>query len=341
MLPHSPLVAKEEAERLLSEARGGRVLVVGDAMLDVYLTGSVDRVSPEAPVPVVRVESEVAAPGGAANVAAGVAALGGECRLVAAVGADESAGRLAERLDQAGVGSDDLVQMAGRPTTRKTRILARHQQMLRVDHEDPAPMAEEDHRRLASRALEAVDWADALVIEDYDKGVVNGALSRRLLARAREKGIPSVVDPKLRHFFDFPGTTVFKPNARELAAALGLEKEPRDEVTLHPLLDRLKCDCLLLTLGEEGMLLVEPSAETRLLPPEAREVFDVTGAGDTVTAVLAVCLLAGASVSQAAYLANLAAGLEVTRLGAVPVTTSELMQALDGRNVDGTTGSTS
>ncbi len=326
----------EEAQRFLSAARDRRVLVVGDAMLDVYLAGSVDRVSPEAPVPVVRVESEVAAPGGAANVATGVAALGAECRLVAAVGADESAAALSERLAAAGVGADDLISMSGRPTTRKTRILARHQQMLRVDHEDPAPMAAEDHQRLANRALDAVDWADALVIEDYDKGVVTGDLARELLHRARVKGIPSVVDPKLRHFFDFPGATVFKPNARELAAALGLEREPRDEVTLRPLLDRLKCDCLLLTLGEEGMLLVEPSAGTRLLPPEAREVFDVTGAGDTVTSVLAVCLPAGATVGQAAYLANLAAGIEVTRLGAVPVTANELVQALLGRSADRT-----
>ncbi|MBT8461873.1 MAG: hypothetical protein KJO44_05055 [Gemmatimonadetes bacterium] len=330
----SPFVAKEEAQRFFSAARDGRVLVVGDAMLDVYLSGSVERVSPEAPVPVVRVDSEVAAPGGAANVATGVAALGVECRLVAAVGTDDSATVLSERLAAGEVSPDDLIPMSGRPTTRKTRILARHQQMLRVDHEDPEPMTPQDHQRLAQRALDAVDWADALVIEDYDKGVITGDLARELLRRARAKGIPSVVDPKLRHFFDFPGTTVFKPNARELAAALGLEKEPRDEVTLHPLLDRLKCDCLLLTLGEEGMLLVEPSADTRLLPPEAREVFDVTGAGDTVTAVLAVCLLAGATVGHAAYLANLAAGIEVTRLGAVPVTADELVQALHRRSAE-------
>lgn len=317
------------------------MLVVGDAMLDVYLRGSVDRISPEAPVPVVQVDSETLAPGGAANVARGVAALGAECRLVSAVGSDDSATALAERLEEAGVSSDDLVPVPDRPTTRKTRIMARHQQMLRVDQEDPAPLAEADHGLVARRALEAIEWADALVIEDYDKGVVTGALSRDLLSRAGARGIPSVVDPKLRHFFDFPGTTIFKPNARELAAALGLEKEPRDEVTLHPLLARLQCDCLLLTLGEEGMLLVEPSAETRLLPPETREVFDVTGAGDTVTAVLAVCLLAGASVGQAAYLANLAAGIEVTRLGAVPVTAAELVQAAARRNSDKTTGSTS
>ena len=288
-----------------------------------------DRISPEAPVPVVRVESETSAPGGAANVAMGVAALGARCRLIAAVGEDESASQLAAGLVATGIDAADLVSIPGRPTTRKTRILARHQQMLRVDREDPAPMAEEQHRKLAAVALEAIEWAEALVIEDYDKGVVTGSLSRALLSRARERGIPSVVDPKLRHFLDFPGATVFKPNARELAAALGLERSPRDESALHPLLARLECDCLLVTLGDEGMLLVEPESDTRLLPPEAREVFDVTGAGDTVTAVLSVCLLAGASIGQAAYLANLAAGIEVTRLGAVPVTAAELLEELN------------
>jgi D-beta-D-heptose 7-phosphate kinase/D-beta-D-heptose 1-phosphate adenosyltransferase len=209
-----------------------------------------------------------------------------------------------------------------------------------VDREDPAPFPEEAHQRLSDRALEAVEWAEVLVIQDYDKGVVTGTLSRDLLARARARGIPSVIDPKLRHFFEFPGATIFKPNARELAAALGLEREPRDEATLLPLLDRLECECLLLTLGEEGMLLVESSAGTRLLPPETREVFDVTGAGDTVTSVLSVCLLAGASVGEAAYLANLAAGIEVTRLGAVPVTVADLVQALTKRSADQPSGST-
>lgn len=330
--PEDHIVTLEEATGFLESARGGRVLVVGDAMLDVYVAGSVDRVSPEAPVPVVHVEGEERAPGGAANVAMGVAALGGWCRLVASVGGDEAAERLAAGLREAGVGSEDLVAVPGRPTTRKTRILARHQQMLRVDREDPSPMPARDHQRLAERALEALEWADALVIEDYDKGVVTGQLSRELLARARARDIPSVVDPKLRHFFDFPGATVFKPNERELAAALGLEQAPRKEAELHPLLARLGCECLILTLGEEGMLLVEPAAETRLLPPETREVFDVTGAGDTVTSTLAMCLLAGASLGQAAYLANLAAGIEVTRLGAVPVSAQDLLKELRKRD---------
>lgn len=323
---------REQATRFLDHARGGRVLVVGDAMLDVYLSGSVDRVSPEAPVPVVRVESERSAPGGAANVAMGVAALGCTCRLVAATG-DDPAGRvLADHLEAAGVSGADLVAVPERPTTRKTRIVARQQQMLRVDHEDPAPLEGESQARLAGRAMEALDWADALVIEDYDKGVLRGELSRALIAGARERGIPSVVDPKLRHFFDFPGVTVFKPNARELAAALGLERAPRDQHTLQPLLERLGCDCLLLTLGGEGMLLVEPGEDTQLLPPLAREVFDVTGAGDTVTAAVAVSLLGGAGVREAAYLANLAAGIEVTRLGAVPVTASDLLAEVRGQD---------
>ena len=176
--------------------------------------------------------------------------------------------------------------------------------------------------------MDAVEWADALVIEDYDKGVVTPRLSRALLDRAAERAIPSVVDPKLRHFFDFSGATVFKPNARELAAAMGLERAPRRDEHLRPLLDRLGCQSLLLTLGEEGMVLIERERGTVLLPPEAREVYDVTGAGDTVTAVLAVSLLAGASLSRAADLANFAAGIEVTHLGAVPVARGELLAAL-------------
>ena len=328
-MPAHPLpLTLEDSTRFLDAARDGKVLVVGDAMLDVYLTGTVTRVSPEAPVPVVRVESERAAPGGAANVAMGVAALGARCRLVAAVGDDETAADLRLLLAAADVPTDDLVAIAGRPTTRKTRILAQHQQMLRVDHEDPVSLTAEEQDPLFDRAMRAIDWADALVIEDYDKGVVSPRLSRALLERAQAKGIPSVVDPKLRHFFDFTGVAVFKPNARELAAAMGLEKEPRDEQRLRPLLERLGCDTLLLTLGEEGMLLIGREQELRSLPPEAREVFDVTGAGDTVTAVLTVAMLGGATVAQAADLANFAAGVEVTHLGAVPVTREELLAAL-------------
>ncbi len=333
---HPLPVTADEAGRILDAARDGRVLVVGDAMLDVYFTGAVDRISPEAPVPVVRVEEEHAAPGGAANVALGCVALGATCRLVAAVGGDPTGEELAAGLESAGVSSDDLISIAGRPTTRKTRILARHHQMIRVDREDPSPLERPARASIAARAVEALEWADALVIEDYDKGVVTGDLSRTLLARARERGIPSVVDPKLRHFFEFPGARVFKPNARELAAAMGLERPPRNAEEIVPLMERLGCDNLLLTLGDEGMMLVDETGGARLFRPETHEVFDVTGAGDTVTAVLALALLTGASVADAADLANFAAGIEVTRLGAVPVNREDLLQGLARRRPDTT-----
>ncbi len=182
---------------------------------------------------------------------------------------------------------------------------------------------------LRERALEALESADVLVLEDYDKGVLSPDLPGALLAAANSLGIPSIVDPKLRHFFDFRGAYIFKPNVRELAAALGLERAPRDDEDLLPLLDRLGCENFLLTLGEEGMLLLSrDGGRTCRIPSRAREVFDVTGAGDTVIATLAVALISRPELNAAAALANIAAGIEVSRLGAVPVTRGELLEEL-------------
>jgi rfaE bifunctional protein kinase chain/domain len=329
---HQAFLDMTQGRELLDAARDGNVLVVGDAMLDRYIMGSVERISPEAPVPVLRVEAESTALGGAANVAAGVVALGARCRLVATIG-DDAAGRsLADLLGSHGVGVEDLVLDPQRPTTQKTRIIARHQQVLRVDRETVAPPEAGLSSALRERALEALESADVLVLEDYDKGVLSPDLPAVLLEEARRRGIPSIVDPKLRHFFDFKGAYVFKPNVRELAAALGLERAPKDEEDLLPLLDRLGCDNLLLTLGEEGMLLLsrDGGGECRI-PSRAREVFDVTGAGDTVIAVLAAALIGRPELAMAAALANVAAGIEVSRLGAVPVTRDELLEELARR----------
>lgn len=321
-----------QARELLDTARRGTVLVVGDAMLDRYLSGSVDRISPEAPVPVVRVEEERTALGGAANVAAGVLALGARARLVTVVGDDPAGGELRAGLAALGIDPADAVIDAGRPTTRKTRILARHHQMLRVDHETVEPVDGAAAAALRERALAALEDSDVLVLEDYDKGVLSPALTRTLLTEAAARGIPSIVDPKLRHFFDFRDAFLFKPNVRELAAALGAERAPRDEATLRPLMDRLGCRHLLVTLGEEGMLLVSRERDGVVrIPSRAREVFDVTGAGDTVVATLSVALVSRPDVQVAAALANVAAGLEVSRLGAVPVTREELLEELDRR----------
>lgn len=329
---HQALLDMTQARELLDAARGGNVLVVGDAMLDRYVTGSVERISPEAPVPVLRVEAESTALGGAANVAAGVVALGARCRLVATIGNDAAGQSLQGLLESSGVGAADLVLDQERPTTQKTRIIARHQQVLRVDRETVAPPNADLSSALRERALEALQTASVLVLEDYDKGVLSPDLPAMLLDEARRRNIPSIVDPKLRHFFDFRGAYVFKPNVRELAAALGLERAPRNENDLLPLLDRLGCENLLLTLGEEGMVLLSrDGGGIRRIPSRAREVFDVTGAGDTVIATLAVGLVGRSDLATAAALANVAAGIEVSRLGAVPVTRDELLEELARR----------
>lgn len=327
-------LSPRRASELLDES--ARILVVGDCMLDHYMTGRVDRISPEAPVPVVRVEEEWKALGGAANVAAGVVALGGGCRVVGAVGGDEAAGEARSLLEEAGIDPSGLIVDESRPTTVKSRVLARHQQMLRIDRESDGPLPAPVREAAVEAALERLDWADVVALVDYDKGVLSEGVGREILREAYDRGVPTVVDPKLRSFFDFPRSFLFKPNDDELAAALGAERAPRDEAALEEVRRRLECRHLLITLGEEGMLLVsEDEGDTHHIPSEAREVFDVSGAGDTVTAVLSVALSAGAGtadvagVVDAAALANQAAGIEVSHLGAVPVGRSELLGALE------------
>lgn len=326
------LSARRAAELLEGSAR---VLVVGDCMLDHYMTGRVNRISPEAPVPVVRVEDEWKALGGAANVAAGIVALGASCRVVGAVGDDEAGGEARALLEEAGIDASDLVTDESRPTTVKSRVLARHQQMLRIDRESDGPLHAPAREAILDAALEGLPWADVVALVDYDKGVLSDGVGREIAREADDRGVPSVVDPKLRSFFDFPRAFLVKPNDDELAAALGAERSPRDEASLEEVRRRLECRHLLITLGEEGMVLVsEEEGGMRRIPSEAREVFDVSGAGDTVTAVLAVALCSGsgahdaAGVADAAALANHAAGIEVSHLGAVPVGRSELLDAL-------------
>lgn len=336
-----PLPDPDAAAHLLDEAGDATVLVVGDAMLDRYVSGRVDRISPEAPVPVVRVEDDREAAGGAANVAVGVAALGPRCRLVATVGRDRDAGRLADLLDGAGVDPDGLVADPDRPTTVKSRVLARHQQMLRVDRESADPLGAAVQERVLERALGELDDVDVVALVDYDKGVLAGDIGRRIVAAARERGVPSVVDPKLRSFFAYDGAHLFKPNGNELAGALGREDPPLGEGALREVRRRLGCRYLLVTLGEEGMILVgEADRRIARIPSEAREVYDVSGAGDTVTAVLSAALGGGQEVVDAAVLANFAAGLEVSHLGAVPVGRDELLEALGRAGPAGDAGPT-
>jgi D-glycero-beta-D-manno-heptose-7-phosphate kinase len=321
-------ISRERLAQLLDGARGRRVTVVGDAMLDVYLRGDVDRISPEAPVPVVRVRERRYALGGAANVAQNVAALGARCDLVAAVGADRGGETLQEMLREIDADSGSLVEVA-RPTTTKTRVVARSQQLVRVDEEDDADLTGEEVDRLLAVAERALADADALVLEDYNKGVLVPAVISRTIDAARARGIPIIVDPKYRNFFLFRGATVFKPNRRELEAALGAAVDLEHPEALPDTFRRLGVDYLLLTLGERGMALLAAAGPVRRVPTVAREVYDVVGAGDTVTAYLAATLAAGGTAEEAAVIANFAAGVEVGKLGAATVTPDEVLDAYD------------
>ncbi|MDQ3949866.1 MAG: D-glycero-beta-D-manno-heptose-7-phosphate kinase [Gemmatimonadota bacterium] len=321
-------IARDRLAALLDAARDRRVIVVGDAMLDVYLRGDVERISPEAPVPVVRVRERRYALGGAANVAHNVAALGAQCELVAAVGADRGGEILRTMLREIDAEGSALIEV-DRPTTTKTRVVARSQQLGRVDEEDDADLSGEEVDRLLAAIHSAIDRGDALVLEDYNKGVLVPRIIAAAVGTARQRGIPVVVDPKYRNFFLYRGATVFKPNRRELEAALGAAVDIEHPEALPETFRRLGVDHLLLTLGERGMALLAPDGSVRRVPTVAREVYDVVGAGDTVTAYLAAVLAAGGTVGEAAVIANYAAGVEVGKLGAATVTADEVVEAYD------------
>ena len=312
---------------LVAAIRGVRVLVVGDAMLDRHLIGDTDRLSPEAPVPVVRIGQRRTTPGGASNVAVGVTAAGGTCTLVAAVGADSAGSELRGALQAARV-RDLTLLVNDRPTTTKTRVIARGQLVVGSDQERTADPRPEDLSQLAAAAADVLSEVQVLVFQDYDKGVCATPLIRLLIGAARERGIPVIVDPKFRHFFDYMGCTVFKPNRRELMAALGPGNDLRREQVLAAARARIGAEQLLITLGADGMLLVTADGKPRHIASRAREVFDISGAGDTVTAWVAMGLAAGAPLLEAARLAAVAAGVAVGKRGVVPVSAAEVLAAL-------------
>jgi len=328
------LIERARLEHLLAGARSRRIAVVGDAMLDVYLRGDVDRISPEAPVPVHRVRDRVLALGGAANVAQNVAAIGCRSELVAVVGNDPSARQLEELLATRDCETRGLVSV-DRPTTTKTRIVARSQQLLRIDEEHDEDCAPADVARILDHVATAIASADALILEDYNKGVLVPAVIETSIAQARARGIPIIVDPKYRNFFSYQGATVFKPNRRELEAALGAAVDLSHAAALPSLVARLGVESVLLTLSEHGMALIESGATggaaggVQRIATTAREVYDVVGAGDTVTAYLAAMLAAGATRLEAAVIANYAAGIEVGKMGAATVSVEEVLAAFD------------
>lgn len=329
-----PTIARDRLLSLLAAAHEQHVVIIGDAMLDVYLRGDVDRISPEAPVPVVRVRERKLALGGAANVAQNVAALGAACDLVAVVGDDVAGGTLREQLRLGHLESRSLVTVE-RTTTTKTRVMARSQQLVRFDEEEDSDLTTVEVTRVLNAIARVLPQATALVFEDYNKGVLVPAVIEGAIALARARQLPIVVDPKFRNFFAFRGATIFKPNRRELESALGAAVDLDHPAALPITFARLGVEHLLLTLGERGMALVSADGVVHRVPTTAREVYDVVGAGDTVTAYLATMLGAGATALEAAIVANYAAGVEVGKLGAATVTSAEVLEAFDAHTNDG------
>jgi D-beta-D-heptose 7-phosphate kinase/D-beta-D-heptose 1-phosphate adenosyltransferase len=308
-----------------------RILVVGDLMLDRFVWGRVERISPEAPVPVVHVTREDARPGGAGNVVSNVRSLGGHAAVSGIVGDDEAGKLLARQLAALGATTTGVVVDRHQPTIEKTRIIAHHQQVVRLDREDAAA-AERAAGRVRDHVLRAVRRADVLVISDYNKGVIGAALLDALARAHRREAFRWVVDPKRENFARYRRPSLVKPNREEAAAASGIPI--RDRASLRRagarLLDQWDAEAVLISRGEEGMALFKRGGTVEEFPTVAREVFDVTGAGDTVIATCALALGAGGTLEEATVLANHAAGVVVGKIGTATVTAAELRAALKG-----------
>jgi rfaE bifunctional protein kinase chain/domain len=308
------------------------VAVVGDVMLDRYYWGKVSRISPEAPVPVVEVERTTVRLGGAANVAANIGALEARAELLGVVGDDPAADVLRAELREAGIPDEGLIGLPGRPTTEKIRVIAHGQQVVRADFETAEPVAESARDSLLEAARAATDRVGAVLLSDYGKGTVTGDLVAGLVDLGRRKNLQLVVDPKEDHFPLYRGVTVLTPNLAEAETCLGSRiRSERDLLEAGPrILERLACGAVLITRGEKGMSLFEAGGEHTEFPAVAREVYDVTGAGDTVAAVLAVGLAAGLGMREATELANHAASLVVAEVGTAKVTRDRLIASFEG-----------
>lgn len=316
-------------DRCLQERRP-RILVIGDVMCDVYLWGTVSRISPEAPVPVFESMERRPALGGAANVAANLRALGCEVSLLSVIGADVAGQEIRTLLDKQGIAAAWLVEDPARPTTEKTRLIAHQQQMMRLDREDRSPLDHAMSHRVCEHAQALLPEVDGVVCSDYGKGLCTPGVLGPIFEQARAAGRPIIVDPKARDFSLYRGATVVKPNLAEVEQASGmrLEDEADIEEAAALLCRQSQVDALLVTRGKDGMSLFQPPQAPLHIPANARDVFDVTGAGDTVIAAFSMAVLSGLSFADAALLANAAAGIVVGKVGTAVVSPVELRAAL-------------
>ena len=327
---HGGAASSHVLRQYISRFPQASVLVIGDLILDHYIWGRVSRISPEAPVPVVHVDSESLRLGGAANVFNNILALGGKADLCGVIGSDESGRMLLKQLGSTRSGRGGVVIDQDRPTPRKSRVIAHNQQIVRYDVERRAELKPAMQRRILRYVESRIRELSCLVVSDYAKGVVSATLMSELTRLAALRGIPLVVDPKVEHFSYYKGATVITPNHLEATQAAGVHGDD-DQASNEAgaiIRQRLGCQAVLITRGEKGMSLYEGEDASWHIPTQARQVYDVTGAGDTVIGTLALALSTGASTRAAATLANYAAGIVVGMVGTATVSAEQLSEAL-------------
>jgi D-glycero-beta-D-manno-heptose-7-phosphate kinase len=323
-------VKEDRLTGILNGVTGKKIAVIGDVMLDQYFWGRVARVSPEAPVPVVEVNSESVRLGGAANVANNIAALGGVPVIVGLIGNDHNGSILKSLTEDAGFSTEGLIVDASRPTTIKTRIIAHNQHVVRYDRESTQYIDEGIARKIIDFIQSRMSSIDGIILQDYNKGIFTESIIRTATTAASKREKLITVDPKFNNFFSYTDVTVFKPNRRELEQAFGVKLSSNAEFEKygHELVKRLRAGNVLITRGEQGMTLVEKNGEVIHVPTRTRSVADVSGAGDTVIATLTAVLAAGATVRESATIANFAGGIVCEEIGIVPVARDRLVDTM-------------
>ncbi|MCP4404416.1 MAG: D-glycero-beta-D-manno-heptose-7-phosphate kinase [bacterium] len=329
------MIQIERLHALIERFHDTAVLVIGDVMIDEYIWGKVSRISPEAPVPILDMVSESQRLGGSANVLNNIHSLGGKPHLCSVIGNDTTGKRLKESLQGIGVNTDTLIVDSTRPTTRKTRLIAHHQQVARLDRESREDIRWEDTQHIIEMTTRMLPEIDGIIIEDYGKGVVTGELVREVVALATQQDKIVAVDPKTSHFDRYSGVSVITPNHHEAGASLHITLDNHERLLLagKQLLEKLQSDYVLITRGEEGMSLFEQQSRmVTHVPTMAQEVYDVTGAGDTVIAALTLGLASGGNPADAVLLSNAAAGVVVGKVGTATSNLEELQTVLQKMN---------
>lgn len=313
-----------------------KVLIIGDVMIDAYAWGKVDRISPEAPVPVVSVTHKENRLGGAGNVALNVKAMGAEPVLCAAIGHDEHADTLQNLLKEQNLTNEGIFKSQKRKTTQKQRVLAGSQQMMRVDQETDAPLDEEDNTLFFQKISPLIKHCDVVIFQDYDKGVITKPLIEQVMKMTLEAGIPVAVDPKKRNFFNYKDVSLFKPNLKELAEGLNVKADKNNIPGIKKIVDelnsRIGSKISMITLSEKGVY-INSATEDHYIPAHIREIADVSGAGDTVISVAALCLATGLPLKLMAGMANLSGGLVCEHVGVVPIDKNEFKKEIETHDI--------